>query len=75
VREIVVNKLVAWREVFQQQRIASAVEKMAEKAVPYTSPTPRVSIAEEIVKLKRLLDEGVITREEFERAKKKLLEE
>jgi len=75
VREVVMNKLIAWREVFQQQKIASAVEKMAEKAVPYTSPTPRASIAEEIIKLKRLLDEGVITSEEFERAKKKLLGE
>jgi len=75
VREIVVNRLIAWREAFQQQKIASAVEKIAEKAVPYAFSAPTASIAEEIAKLKRLLDEGAITKEEFERAKKKLLGE
>jgi hypothetical protein len=75
VREIVVNRLIAWREAFQQQKIASAVEKIAEKAVPYALSAPTASIAEEIAKLKRLLDEGTITKEEFERAKKKLLGE
>ncbi|MEM2640950.1 MAG: SHOCT domain-containing protein [Candidatus Bathyarchaeia archaeon] len=29
---------------------------------------------DELERLKRLLDEGVITKEEFEKAKKKLLE-
>lgn len=71
VRELVVKKLVAWREVFQQQRMATAVEKIAEKA----TPTVSVSIADELIKLKELLDKGVITKEEFEKAKKRLLGE
>jgi len=70
IRELVVNKLVAWREVFQQQRIATAVERMAEKTTPSTP-----SLAEELAKLKELLDKGVITKEEYEKAKKKLLGE
>lgn len=32
VSEIIAKKLVAWREVFQQQRIAAIVEKLAEEA-------------------------------------------
>lgn len=68
VREIVMGKVAEWREVVQQQRIAASVEKMAEGRM-----APR-SIADELERLKRLLDEGIITREEFERAKKKLLE-
>lgn len=35
----------------------------------------RMSMAEELAKLKRMLDEKVITIEEFEKAKKKILEE
>ncbi|MEM3641977.1 MAG: PH domain-containing protein [Candidatus Bathyarchaeia archaeon] len=33
-REILMGKLTEWREVFQQQKIAVSVEKMAEKAIP-----------------------------------------
>lgn len=66
-REILMNKIPEWREAAQQQRIATSVEKMAEK-------TQAASIASEIERLKKLLDEGVITREEFEKAKKKILE-
>lgn len=67
VREIIMNKLVTWRETFQQQRIAAAVERLAQ--VPHGA----VSIADELAKLKQLLDQGVITREEYEAAKKKLI--
>ena len=75
VREVVVNKLIAWREAFQQQKIASTIERIAEKTVSYAPSVPAVSVAEEIAKLKKLLDEGAITKEEFEKAKKKLLGE
>lgn len=71
VREVVMKHIVAWREAFQQQRMAAAVEKLAEKT---TAPTT-TSIADELAKLKDLLDKGVITKEEFEKAKKKLLGE
>ena len=71
VRELVMKHIVAWREAFQQQRIAAAVEKLAEK----TTAPATTSIADELAKLKDLLDKGVITKEEFEKAKKKLLGE
>lgn len=70
VSELIVKKLIEWREVFQQRKIATAVEKMAERAA-----ISRTSIAEELSKLKELLDKGVITREEFEKAKKRILGE
>ncbi|MEM2315100.1 MAG: SHOCT domain-containing protein, partial [Candidatus Nezhaarchaeales archaeon] len=70
VGELIAKKLVEWREVFQQRKIATAVERITEKTT-----TMGASIAEELAKLKELLDKGVITREEFEKAKKKLLGE
>lgn len=70
VRELVVKKQIAWREVFQQQRIAEAVERISEKIA-----SGRTSVADELAKLKELLDKGVITKEEYEKAKKKLLGE
>ncbi|WP_438946755.1 SHOCT domain-containing protein [Sediminibacterium sp.] len=36
--------------------------------------TPSLSVADELVKLKKLLDDGILTKEEFESMKKKLLE-
>lgn len=70
VGELIAKKLVEWREAFQQRKIATAVERITEKTT-----TIGASIAEELAKLKELLDKGVITREEFEKAKKKLLGE
>jgi hypothetical protein len=42
-----------------------------------TSPgaTPRMSVADEIAKLKKLLDSGAITKAEYDAQKKKLLDE
>lgn len=68
--ELIAKKLVEWREAFQQRRIATTVERLAEKTVAIGT-----SIAEELAKLKDLLDKGAITKEEFEKAKKKLLGE
>lgn len=72
VREIIMKHVVSWREVVQQQRMAAAVERIAERGIPAPAG---VSLAEELSKLKKLLDEGAITKEEYERAKKKLLGE
>ncbi|MBS1642105.1 MAG: SHOCT domain-containing protein [Bacteroidetes bacterium] len=36
--------------------------------------TPTISVADELVKLKKLLDAGAITQEEYDTAKKKLLD-
>lgn len=71
VREIIMKGLVAWREAYQQQRIATAVERVSEKRAP-TSSSP--SIADELIKLKRLLDEGMISREEYEKLKNRIIE-
>ncbi|MBS1933616.1 MAG: SHOCT domain-containing protein [Bacteroidetes bacterium] len=40
-----------------------------------STATNSTSVADEIVKLKKLLDDGTITKEEFEAAKKKLLQQ
>lgn len=85
-REILMGKLTEWREAFQQQRIAASVEKIAEKTASPTPPqqppaattaaavAPAETIVDQLERLKRLLDTGAITREEYEKAKKKLLE-
>ena len=70
VRETIMSRLVSWREAYQQQKIAGTLERMA--GVP---PGVAPSVTEELYKLKKLLDEGVITREEFEKLEKKLLEQ
>ncbi|MCS7105241.1 MAG: PH domain-containing protein [Thermofilaceae archaeon] len=67
VKDTVVKRLAAWREVLQQQRMAVSLEKIAEQRV---AP----SVADELAKLKKLLDEGVITREEYEKLKKRIVE-
>lgn len=38
-----------------------------------TQKSPKLSVADEIMKFKRLLDEGAITQEEFDKKKKELL--
>jgi membrane protein YdbS with pleckstrin-like domain len=68
-RETLMGKLTEWRSAFQQQRMAGSLDTMAGRAAP-ASPT---SIAEEINKLKALYESGGITKEEYEKAKKKLL--
>lgn len=67
-REILMSKLIEWREVFQQQKMAVSLEKIAEK-----SRSENSTIADDLEKLKKLLDSGAITKEEYEKAKKKLL--
>ncbi|MEM3648789.1 MAG: SHOCT domain-containing protein, partial [Thermoproteota archaeon] len=68
VREILMGKVSEWREALQQQRMATSLEKIAEGK-------PRASmLVDELERLKRLLDERAITEEEYEKAKRKLLE-
>jgi hypothetical protein len=40
-----------------------------------SAPAQKISVADELIKLKKLLDDGVITQEEFDAQKKKLLEQ
>ena len=68
-REILMGKLSEWRSAYQQQRMAGSLETMAGKAAPASA----ASMAEEISKLKALYESGGITKEEYEKAKKKLL--
>uniref|UniRef100_A0A7J3KFG6 SHOCT domain-containing protein n=1 Tax=Staphylothermus marinus TaxID=2280 RepID=A0A7J3KFG6_STAMA len=69
VRELIMNRIVAWRKAFQQHRIVGTLERIADKVAPVSS------ISEELAKLKELLDKGIITKEEYEKAKKKILGE
>ncbi|MEM3873888.1 MAG: PH domain-containing protein [Candidatus Bathyarchaeia archaeon] len=76
-REILMGKLTEWREVFQQQRIAVSVERIAEKTAqtPLSQqPSAAETIVDQLERLKKLLDSGAISKEEYEKAKKKLLE-
>jgi len=84
-REILMGKLTEWREVFQQQKIAASVEKIAEKSVAPALPSSQQpptaatiasteTIVDQLERLKRLLDTGAITKEEYEKAKKMLLD-
>lgn len=68
-RETLMGKLGEWRSAYQQQRMAGSLETMAGKAAPASA----ASMAEEISKLKALYESGGITKEEYEKAKKKLL--
>ena len=56
---------------------ASAIVKTGEKKTENSNSRPMViesdSVADEISKLKKLMDEGVITEEEFQKQKNKLL--
>ncbi|MEM1509856.1 MAG: PH domain-containing protein [Thermofilaceae archaeon] len=67
------EKLAEWREVVQQRRIAASMEKMTGAATPQR--VQPAHILDELERLKRLLDEGAITKEEYEKLKKKLLED
>ena len=66
-REVLMGKLAEWRDVYQQQRMAGSLETMAGRGAS------AASMAEEISKLKALYESGGITKEEYEKAKKKLL--
>lgn len=45
-----------------------------EKSIVMTPPVQTFSIADELIKLKKLLDDGILSQEEFDTQKKKLLE-
>lgn len=57
------------REESQEQRIAGPEGQQAAAA-----PTPTGGMAEQLEQLGKLRDSGVLTPEEFERAKQKILE-
>ncbi|MEM3640451.1 MAG: PH domain-containing protein [Candidatus Bathyarchaeia archaeon] len=73
VRQILVNKLMEWREVAQQQRMAVSLEKMMEKMPSLQQPAPSTSLVSELERLNALLEKGAITKAEYEKIKEKLL--
>ena len=54
------------------QVLQDAANKEEERTVQY-APVQNMSTADEIMKFKKLLDNGIITKEEFEEQKRKLL--
>jgi hypothetical protein len=68
-RELLMKQLTEWRTVYQQQSMAASLGVIAGKAQPVVS----ISTADELTKLKNLHDNSAITREEYEKAKQKLL--
>ena len=54
-----------------KDQLVSMIER--DPTIMRGSGAARYSVADELVKWKRLLDDGVITREEYERARKSLL--
>ncbi|MDR1199947.1 MAG: SHOCT domain-containing protein [Prevotellaceae bacterium] len=65
------DNIVTYRQVIEPEAEQTEILKAQENA---EKNTVNFSIADEIRKLKALLDEGIITREEFEKQKAKLLE-
>ena len=56
------------------QPVAEPTKTAVEPAQPNNAAAPAFSVADELLKLKKLMDEGIITKEEFEAQKKKLLD-
>jgi len=52
----------------EMQKFQSEIEKNN------ATPPPNISVSDEITKLKKLFDDGVLTQEEFDSRKKKLLD-
>lgn len=61
---------VAYRSAL---KIKNYVESYRDPTVAAPAPAAATSAADEIMKMKRLLDQGIISREEFEVLKKRLL--
>lgn len=72
-RQVLIAKLMEWREVVQQQRMAGALEKTTEKMPSPSQPAPSTSLVSKLERLNALLEKGAITKAEYEKAKKKLL--
>ena len=55
-------------------KIINAVSSVLAKYPPETEPEKKVDVAEQLTKLKQLVDQGVLTEEEFAEQKKKILD-
>jgi len=73
-KELLMDKLTNWRIVYQQQSMAASQRNMAASlGIIAGKAKPVVSMSEELTKLKNLCDNNAITKEEYEKAKQKLL--
>jgi hypothetical protein len=73
-RELLMKQLTEWRTVYQQQSIAASQRGMATSlGIIAGKAQSAVSMSEELTKLKNLYDNSTITKEEYEKAKQKLL--
>lgn len=73
-RELLMKQLTKWRTVYQQQNMAVSQQSMAASlGIIAGQAHPVVLMSEELVKLKNLHDNGSITKEEYEKAKQKML--
>ena len=55
------------------KKLKEKIEELVQKARQSTNQIVQVSSADELRKFKQLIDEGVITKDEFDRKKKELL--
>lgn len=67
------NSIVDLEAAIQSGEIVAINGKPIKQATAATATQPATSVADELKKLKELLDQGILTKEEFDAAKKKLL--
>lgn len=72
-RQALVAKLSEWRGVVQEQKMATSLKNMTERAPPPPQFTTPTSLVNDIEKLNALMEKGAITRAEYQKAKEKLL--
>jgi len=61
-------------EIPYAQNIQKYILDFQINATSGAAPTPHFSVADELIKLQALLDAGILTQEEFDRKKSKLLD-
>lgn len=73
-RQTLVTKLSEWRDVVQEQRMATSLEEVVRKMPSIPQSTSSTSIVSDLERLNVLLDKGTITKADYQRAKEKLLQ-
>lgn len=72
VKEVLLNKIAQWRDVVQEKRMADTIEKITEK-MPSVTQSVSSSLAGALERLNTLYEKGALSKDEYEKAKKKLL--
>jgi hypothetical protein len=74
-RQELIAKLSEWREVVQEQKMATSLEEIRVREAPLNSKSvPSVSFVCDLEKLSELFEKGTLTKEEYKKAKDKLLD-